>query len=811
VKNDGTDIFSGTGTACAGTETGYMSCIHAGQMRKVPITGTSSCSGLSMTDSLGVFSWECTAESGTATFYNYDFKSGKGLADLVNATSSNYSYGAGDMGIENSTDNGNSTVIQATQTTVAVTGTLESLSFYVPPGGAAGNLVLGVYSNSSSKPGTLLATTASFAAVAGWNTQPVTSPVSLTAGTYWLAFQPSSDSLVDARVNTTASYYKTHTYGSLPASFGTGTSQSYQPSFFGTLNVGTGSSWKSNSVTLTGGSGGSSTSGVWGWTNPVLALPDNHSSTGTPQFIGYTAVYVPVLSTITAGYGISGDHVAFAVPSSETMTFSGYENNSSWCNGGAGQVLCLNNSQNFLWFEGIISGEPASGTEATNIFNNTGTLNFSRFHNFTAIGATSQGIQVNNGTNNILDHVKVSVNQAYGLAISGGSNNLLEYITASLNFLGVMLYNSPSNNALYQINAFNNEDIGLQTSGNNNYLVQGIFSNNVTSGGNSGFWIEGNNGVTSQITANNNANASGLYSQNVTDGTFNNLVFANNTGGGLSFDGGTTTAITASQIVATNNSGPGITSNAASTGFYGVMMGGNNTGGDCATWAGGTTGIINSTCTNTGADGSNTYTGQASTAVFRANRTLASSFVGKVTTTDTANASNTNGTASWPTNYFTFDWLNFSNIFRGWGIDGSTFPNANNQGEWILSGTGRIWDWSLKATDTVILNTTGNGSTSNGAFTPGSNCPAASDGNVTVTDAYGRTYLLNAMEVMDPFSPQYSNTGNHNGLCETGETCIYTPNFGAYQGEGTLSQCTFVQNSGAVSGVTMWGYSTNGD
>src|SRR5262249_51927166 len=49
---------------------------------------------------------------------------------------------------------------------------------------------------------------------------------------------------------------------------------------------------------------------------------------------------------------------------------------------------------------------------------------------------------------------------------------------------------------------------------------------------------------------------------------------------------------------------------------------------------------------------------------------------------------------------------------------------------------------------------------------------------------------------------------NHNGLCETGEHCIYAPNFGAYQGTGTLSTCTF--QNGTVTGVTMYGYSTIG-
>jgi hypothetical protein len=50
--------------------------------------------------------------------------------------------------------------------------------------------------------------------------------------------------------------------------------------------------------------------------------------------------------------------------------------------------------------------------------------------------------------------------------------------------------------------------------------------------------------------------------------------------------------------------------------------------------------------------------------------------------------------------------------------------------------------------------------------------------------------------------------GDDDGLCESGEACLYTPNFGAYQGHGSLETCTFT--GGTITGVTMYGYSTNG-
>ena len=73
--------------------------------------------------------------------------------------------------------------------------TIQSLSFYVSA--ASGNLILGIYdaTGPNGGPGALKASTASFAAKTGWNTANVVTPVSLAAGTYWMAFLPSSNTL----------------------------------------------------------------------------------------------------------------------------------------------------------------------------------------------------------------------------------------------------------------------------------------------------------------------------------------------------------------------------------------------------------------------------------------------------------------------------------------------------------------------------------------------------------------------------------------------------------------------------------------
>ncbi|HMZ59204.1 MAG TPA: hypothetical protein PL048_10535 [Leptospiraceae bacterium] len=52
-------------------------------------------------------------------------------------------------------------------------------------------------------------------------------------------------------------------------------------------------------------------------------------------------------------------------------------------------------------------------------------------------------------------------------------------------------------------------------------------------------------------------------------------------------------------------------------------------------------------------------------------------------------------------------------------------------------------------------------------------------------------------------------TGNDNGLCESGENCIYTPNIGSYQGYGDLVPLSAI-SSGTLSNINLYKYSVNG-
>src|SRR5215467_6189700 len=147
----------------------------------------------------------------------------------------------GETNVLSTADGGNGNLLAAQNATLSQPATIDSLSFYVTQ--ASGNLVLGIYdaSGPNGGPGALKAQTNSFAPITGWNTANVIAPVSLPAGTYWLAYLPSSSNLAFTKGLTSgiSSRYYSYQFGALPAQFSTSpSSDPYHWSFDATLNSG---------------------------------------------------------------------------------------------------------------------------------------------------------------------------------------------------------------------------------------------------------------------------------------------------------------------------------------------------------------------------------------------------------------------------------------------------------------------------------------------------------------------------------------------------------------------------------------------
>ena len=161
------------------------------------------------------------------------------IAATPTATATPISIRIGNTTVESSNDGGYGNLLLAQKTALGHTATIQSLSFYVSS--PYGKLRLGLYDDNAGSPGALIASTNEFTPIStGWNTQNVISPVSLTAGTYWLACLPQSGFLA-FKVSNDGSGTRlgvSFNYGPLPATFPSGSSGAdVQCSFYATLNA----------------------------------------------------------------------------------------------------------------------------------------------------------------------------------------------------------------------------------------------------------------------------------------------------------------------------------------------------------------------------------------------------------------------------------------------------------------------------------------------------------------------------------------------------------------------------------------------
>jgi chitodextrinase len=146
----------------------------------------------------------------------------------------------GETRVLSTDDSGNANLLPAQGAYLSQTGTLQSLSFYVTQ--VAGKLRLGVYdaTGAGGQPGNKLAETNEITPVVGWNTATVTTPVTLNAGNYWLAYLPSDNNLhfVKGQTAGISEVFISYPYGIMPETFGTPIGgDSYHWSFYGTLNI----------------------------------------------------------------------------------------------------------------------------------------------------------------------------------------------------------------------------------------------------------------------------------------------------------------------------------------------------------------------------------------------------------------------------------------------------------------------------------------------------------------------------------------------------------------------------------------------
>lgn len=445
--------------------------------------------------------------------------------------------------------------------------------------------------------------------------------------------------------------------------------------------------------------------------------------------------------------------------------------------GSLGTGLSINNSDDNS-FINIVSNE----NDFAGIFVSNSDLN--QFANVTANKNGDYGIYLENSTSNELRGVLTRENTQTGISLEVASSNFLSDVETVYNSSGIFMVNA-TGNSFYNISAVSNEAgmylvaetldnifSGFIVANNSEGIVVGGISSgnlftNITAVNNESQGIElgpsSIDNTLSGITAANNGGI-GVYLSNTSNNSLNNVVAINN---GLHGVGLATASNNSLQnIAAAHNAQRGVSiGNSSENYFTGYLKVGNN-GFDCVA-SGGTNRGLETDCSNNGSSDATLVQGVS----------LVNSFVGPIFIDDSVNVSDSDGGAEYPVSGLFEDWTNFENSYRSWGYD-SAFPGADSR-SWWFSGAGRIWDWSLDINDAVLRDVLA--------------IPTGSD-TITHTwsDLSTTTYLRNAQEYIGDL------VGNDNGLCETGEVCLYTPNIASYQGhvDSPVDNCATQHASG---------------
>jgi hypothetical protein len=284
------------------------------------------------------------------------------------------------------------------------------------------------------------------------------------------------------------------------------------------------------------------------------------------------------------------------------------------------------------------------------------------------------------------------------------------------------------------------------------------------------------------------ANAYGLLLQN-TGGVFDNTVAINH------FD-----------IALEVAGSPGVNDNR----FTGVLKIGQNAT-DCDNPLGPGGGFVDITCTTDGDAGTSDYGDAASDAVLYTGVNGEDILVG-AQTEDTVQPFDDGGIVSGAVDEMPRGTLGaFEHDYRGFGWDATL---ADFEVRYTCYQNCRIWDFAPVATDTEILNINPMPSGDDvrvhawlsrpTAATQQSDCAEFPGSQFNAQrGACETTHLEHAYERMG------DRIGNDNGLCESGEHCIWVRNIGSYQGHGALVEAPgFVE--GVLTQITMWTYENNG-
>ncbi len=764
-----------TSVECDGSESGgYDACIHSGERRKSVLDGYTACTGISATDALGIFNWKCRIAGCKAEVYTDGFKDGKGLRDCIDFTAKTWKQNS--ITVKRNTDTiAISSSSQWWSNTIVDVSTLPVLYYYSDWQQARELNQSGAVYVVTSDPGTqlLIGITAANICPPPGNTfsdndYPLDAVISNTVHKVAIVTKPGV-TITTAKANPVKNYStiaSRSNFNWIEADIAQGDRGIF-------LSEGSFSHIHNSSINNCSGGGHGSLFLENSSNNLVtFSSTDNSGERGLYQTGGSYNTYSGL--TIDTATGLAVYLFQSSNNSMEDFTINGgtgFQFTESSQNEVYDLKILKNNEPIYLknahnnTFKGVKSrgGVNLSNASSDNLFK------YSRFQN---------GLYFDNAQNNVFD---ACVFDNFGwISFSTHAGNDRNLIANSL---------TANSGCPISMTSSNSED---------NYFIN----------------------ITTVHSNQNEGNRAG-------NGLLMNYA-AINVRRGYRFDSGTYTVVNFGMIGQTNSTDAYsiVSSHVYATGLF-KIDGDHNTSGIT---------FMDETISTGDWDPADIIIGKKSTDVL-------------------ANGSDNNGAAAGPGSVAAIDWLSFDSYYSVWGYDTSPILGESNQGDWSNdTEPGRIWDFSLQSTDTVFRAVLDNPNDLSGAKTvshtwvasdeascnkiPGANwgpnvCSKSGYDNQTdcetasgdwTSDKCSTTFLRNATEIVGGTCTKegyyrqsecesaggiWIENGNDNGLCESGEDCIYTPNLGAYQGHGNLvSAGTY--NGPDITSVTLWQYQHNG-
>lgn len=511
------------------------------------------------------------------------------------------------------------------------------------------------------------------------------------------------------------------------------------------------------------------------------------------------------------------------------------------------QANIVATGRKYLYIEGYLVG---FGTPVSSIGVSLSSTNYSFVHSGVLQNFTF-GIRLSSSNYNTIKDYNVLLQGSHGIYLTSSSNNMIyKNVTVSNNGAGVYLetnsnsnilsrlttsnnYNattghgiwiaSSSNNTIYKVSSSNNVLNGLYgTSSNSNKVSVSSFISN----GNAGILFS-NSSLNRFTSLNINMNnAAGITQSSSPYNIVHNALILNNNKIGYSLSSSTQNLASQLAVFTTTNSSVTEAAILYDSSLWNKLSGNIFVG------------VNAPNCRRTGSSNDNSGL----------NASCAASGLSDFTLTDAGTNPTSssfvtqNPTATIP--YALDSFAVFIDQNTAYQLNDNTLgPSARGR---CSSGNCLKFDFSLSFFDPLLKARSDNPLTTNSlsSVLPNSVCPVEVAGNKIINHAgcyigsawsttlktasdcslgggtwssldsppgvfaQPKVFLKSAIEVVDPLSPAYS-AGNHDGLCEAGESCIYAPNYGVYQGEGQLLSCNF-DPQGGLTGIIMWGYSQNG-